>query len=372
MRGFLFRARSVALALLLLVGVLPLDLEAQGRRSAGSVTISFLDVGQGDSILIRSPEGKTALIDAGTSSNVVNTLKSLGVNSIDLVAVSHHHSDHYGGMDNVVRTFRPKYFLASKSGHVTSTYKRLLEDVRNEDVTPLYPTSKGARVLKLGSVNLIVLPERPDEDTKNENNNSIGIVVSYGKFAVLLTGDSEETERAWWLKQCPDALKDITVLKLAHHGSRNGTNAQWLDITQPEIAVASLGTGNDYGHPHKETLDLLKKYNLTLLRTDQRGTITIESDGQDWDLVGSGRSNSEMAQRDTGSNSRSGSSGSTRKLNLNTASASDIARLPGIGSTTAEDIVAGRPYRSIDELMEVDGMGRGRVDKIRGQVTVTR
>lgn len=370
MSGFVNRLRIAGLALLLLVGILPLELEAQGRRSAsaGSITVSFLDVGQGDSILIRSPEGKTALIDAGTSNNVVKTLKSLGVNSIDLVAVSHHHSDHYGGMDDVVKTFHPKYFLSSKSGHVTSLYKRLLEDVRNQDVTALYPTNKGARILKLGSVNLIVLPESPDEDTKNENNNSIGIIVSYGKFAVMLTGDSEETERAWWLKQCPDALKDITVLKLAHHGSRNGTNARWLDVTQPEIAVASLGKDNDYGHPHKETLDLLKKYNLTLLRTDQRGTITIESDGQDWDLVGSGRSNSEMARRD----SNGSSAGSSRKLDLNTASTRDIASLPGIGTSTARDIVAGRPYRSVDELMELEGMGQGRFERIRNQVTVTR
>ena len=343
-----------------------MGLEAQGRRSAGSLTISFLDVGQGDSVLIQSPEGKVALIDAGTSNNVVKTMQSMGIKSVDLAVVSHHHSDHYGGMDYVIRTFHPKYFLATKTGHVTSSYKRLLEDVQAEDITALYPTSKGARVLKLGSVNLIVLPQ-PPEDTQSENNNSIGIVVSYGKFAALLTGDSEDAERNWWLKQCPDALKDIAVLKLAHHGSRNGTNARWLDVIKPEIAVASLGAGNDYGHPHKETLELLKRYNLSLLRTDQRGTITIESDGYDWDVV---KRDSQMEM--AGTDSRGGSGNSARKLNLNTASTADLAKLPGIGSSTARDIVAGRPYRSVDELMEIDGMGQGRFDRIRGQLTVTR
>ena len=376
------RARRLALALVLLLVALPLGLEAQGRRS-GSLTVSFLDVGQGDSVLIQSPEGKTALVDSGTSRGVVDTLKRLGVKEIDLVVVSHHHSDHYGGMDDVVKAFHPKYFLATKSGHVTSSYKKLLRDVHDEGITALFPDPKGARILKLGSVNLIVLPQ-PPEDTEEENDNSIGMVVSYGTFSVLLTGDSEEPEREWWLKKCPDAFRDIPVIKLAHHGSRNGTNAQWLDLVKPELAVASLGSGNDYGHPHRETVELLKKYKIPFLRTDQRGTITIQSDGRDWDLVGG----SEMASRDGNDapsstrNTRkpassrddfahNGSSGSSAgRVNLNTASASEIAKLPGIGSSTARDIIAGRPYRSVDELLEIDGLGQGRVDQIRSQVTV--
>jgi competence protein ComEC len=94
-------------------------------------TIDFLEVGQGDAILIRSPEGKTALIDAGPSKDVVPLLRTPGVTSIDLVVVSHHHADHYGGMDDVIRAFRPRFFVATNSSHTTPAYLKLLTLVRD-------------------------------------------------------------------------------------------------------------------------------------------------------------------------------------------------------------------------------------------------
>ena len=87
-----------------------------------TATIDFLDVGQGDAILIRSPEGKTALIDAGPSKEIVRLIRERGVKSIDLVVVSHHHADHYGGMDDVIRAFHPRFFLATDSSHTTPHY----------------------------------------------------------------------------------------------------------------------------------------------------------------------------------------------------------------------------------------------------------
>ena len=104
--------------------------------------------------------------------------------------------------------------------------------------------------------------------------------MKYGSFSVLLTGDSEETERQWWLKHDPELMRNCTILKLAHHGSRNGTDARWLQTVRPELAVASLGKNNEYGHPHSETISLLRRAGLPLLRTDQLGTITITSDGR--------------------------------------------------------------------------------------------
>ena len=104
---------------------------SSGVRPAKPVTIEVLDVGQGDSILIRSPEGKTALIDAGpTRYAAVRALKRKGITSLDMVAISHHHSDHYGGMDEVVKAMKPRYFVASRSGHSTSLYLKLLKTVR--------------------------------------------------------------------------------------------------------------------------------------------------------------------------------------------------------------------------------------------------
>jgi beta-lactamase superfamily II metal-dependent hydrolase len=243
-----------------------------------------LDVGQGDSILIRSPEGKTALIDAGpTRDGALNALRRSGVDHLDLVAISHHHIDHYGGMQEVIRAFKPRYFLASHSGHTTRTYLRLLQAVEAEGITAIQPASE-ARKIGLGSVELTIFPQ-PPEDRRDENNNSVCIRLKYGAFSLLLPGDSEGPERRWILQYHPALIRDCTILKLAHHGSRNGTDARWLAVVRPELAVASMGRNNEFGHPHSETLGLLQRNAIPLLRTDQLGTIIIESNGRDWSVA---------------------------------------------------------------------------------------
>jgi competence protein ComEC len=263
----------------LLLALVPAQVQVQSTATqAGTLTVEFLDVGQGDAVLIRSPEGKTALIDAGPSKEIVPTLKRLGVRSIDLVAVSHHHSDHYGGLEAVIREFRPRFFLATNSSYTTPLYLKLLRLVRDSGMQAIVPTD-APRKIGLGSVTLTIFPQ-PPEDRRDENDNSIGIRVDYGAFSVLLTGDSQAKERAYWEANCPDLLQNCTVLKLAHHGSKNGTDARWPSLVRPRLAVASLGKSNDFGHPHPETLALLARYQIPLLRTDLAGTVTVVSDGR--------------------------------------------------------------------------------------------
>jgi competence protein ComEC len=285
--SFFRRPRFVALFLFALAFTAspgPTGAQLFERPAAKVVTIEVLDVGQGDSILIRSPEGKTALIDAGPTKNAaLSALRRKGIESLDLVAISHHHSDHYGGMDQVVRAMKPHYFLASRSGHTTTLYLRLLKTVEAEGITVIEPTAR-ARKIELGSIELTIFPQPPD-DRKEENNNSIGLRLRYGSFSMLLSGDSEGTERQWWLKHDPELVRNCTILKLPHHGSRNGTDARWLQTVRPELAVASLGKNNEYGHPHSETVSLLARSGIPLLRTDQLGTITITSDGRTWQVI---------------------------------------------------------------------------------------
>jgi competence protein ComEC len=280
----------VLLALVLAAPASPCFAQLVSGWSSGAgkpVAIDFLDIGQGDSILIRSPEGKTALVDAGPSRDAAaKLLKSKGITSLDIVIVSHHHSDHYGGMDQVIRNFKPKYFVATGSSHTTKGYLKLLQTVKAEGITAVAPTAK-PRNIELGSVLLTIFPQ-PPLDHQEENNNSIGVRLEYGKFSVLMTGDSETDEREWWMAHNSSLIRDCTILKLAHHGSRNGTDQRWLDLVQPEAAVASLASGNDYGHPHSETVSLLRKNEVPFLRTDQRGTITIVSNGRTWNIVNSG------------------------------------------------------------------------------------
>ena len=115
--------------------------------------------------------------------------------------------------------------------------------------------------------------------------NSIGIRLDYGEFSALLTGDSEKSERSWWMKNADGGLfRLVTVMKAAHHGSRNGTDLAWLKAAKPSLVVISCGKDNKYGYPHKETLDLLEEQKVPVKRTDVDGTIKIESDGKTWNV----------------------------------------------------------------------------------------
>jgi beta-lactamase superfamily II metal-dependent hydrolase len=340
----------------------------------GAVTVDFLDVGQGDAILIRSPEGKTALVDAGHSSDLVSLLKQQGVTSLDLAVVSHHHADHYGGMDDVIRTFRPRVFLASSSAHTSEQYLRLLRLVRDRGVQAIGPTQR-PRKIELGSVMLTIFPQAPD-DLNEENNNSVGVRVAYGGFSVLLPGDAETHERRWWEHVAPDLAADATVLKLAHHGSRNGTDERWLDLVRPKVAVASLGKDNDFHHPHPETVELLNQHQIPLLRTDRDGTVTIRSDGLHWQAL----THPQVATgwpiggaRGTGRSEGTRHSGPKHpdgRINLNRATRTELRTLPGIGPVLADRIVKRRPFRSVDDLVDVDGIGEKRLADLRPFVRV--
>jgi competence protein ComEC len=252
---------------------------------AGFATIEFLDVGQGDAILIRSPEGKVALVDAGPANRIVGQLRDRGIRSIDLVVVSHHHQDHYGGMAAVIRAFHPRVFLDADSPHVTTNYVALLRTVKDEKITAIRAGS-ASRKIELGSVTLTTFPQAP-RDENNENNNSIGIRVEFGAFSALLTGDAEGKERRWWSKNAPELCERVDVLKLAHHGGRDGTDGRWLALTSPGLAVASMAAGNEFGHPHPETVALLGSMGIPFRRTDQDGPIVVRTDGRTFSVGGS-------------------------------------------------------------------------------------
>jgi len=257
----------------------------QPKSPGDQITVDFLDVGQGDSVLIRSPEGKTALIDAGPPRDgFVQMLKKRGVKHIDLAVLTHHHNDHFGNMAAVIEEFKPKVFLDSNSSHSTKKYQDVGRAVAAAGSEVINPYPEKERKIILGSVLLRVFPQ-PPEDEENENNNSIGMRVQFGEFSVLLAGDAGEEERDWWMKNIDKSLyRNARVMLLSQHGAIAGIDWVWLQTVNPKAAVASSGYGDKYG-PHLRTIKMLSMAKVQLLRTDTVGTITITSDGKEWKIA---------------------------------------------------------------------------------------
>ena len=250
---------SLLLALCLLAG----GLHGQGLE------LRFLDIGQGDAIFIRSG-GKTALMDAGRSGNIVPTLDSLAVDTIDLLVVSHNHADHIGGVPAVLQRLPVLYYLDNGVPASTDVYRESMYLVERLGITYLEPTS---RTIRLGEANLRILSLPLEGDPTDQNNSSVGVLVEYGTFKALLTGDSEVAELSAWLAQI--SVPDVDVLKAGHHGSNNGLTPDWLDRTAPEVVVITVGRNNAYGHPQPWALEQYRATGARIYRTDRDGEVTI-------------------------------------------------------------------------------------------------
>ena len=261
------RAVTICVALSLLL-VLLVSCENSPER----LTLTFIDVGQGDAVLIRSPTGQNVLYDGGRpAEEVLGYLQAVGVTTLDLVIASHADADHIGGLEAVVRAYQPKLFLDNGLTHDTQTYRGLLRAVRDAGSQVVPPT---ARRIGLGDAALQIIPP-PDDAGLSSNDHSVGVIVSYGKFRAALTGDAEGPEVRWWLDNVPELLEPVAVYKAAHHGSPNGDSEESMATFKPKTVVISVGKDNAYGHPSEEALALYKGVGAEVYRTDQSGTVQV-------------------------------------------------------------------------------------------------
>ena len=239
----------------------------------GVLTIRFLDVGQGDSILITSPEGKSVVIDGGKSeSRMRELIRQYGIKNVQMVVATHADADHITGLIPIVALNRPQLFVNNGLSHPTQTWQKLLNVVRLAGTKGLKAT--GNQVVNLGSVSFTLLA--PPAGMADQNTNSVGLLVQYGTFRALMTGDSESPETEAWLRTLPTSvLGPVDVYKSIHHGAANGDSLKWLQAMQPRNVVISVGQPNSYGHPTRTALDLYRKVGAVMYRTDQQGTVTV-------------------------------------------------------------------------------------------------
>lgn len=239
--------------------------------------VHFIDVGQGDCTLIAS-EGHYMLIDAGDNDKgtlIQNYLYKRGIKELEYIVGTHPDADHIGGMDVILYKFDCKNVFMPEVENDTYTYRDVVNTLKQKGYVSQMPET--GREYQLGKATFTVLA--PDKSYEKVNDNSICILLTYEDTKFLFVGDAEEEEETDILGKYKDIKAD--VYKVAHHGSSTGSTEDFLKAVSPKYAVISCGKNNDYGHPHQIVLKRLEKFGIEVFRTDQMGTIVLESDGKE-------------------------------------------------------------------------------------------
>lgn len=273
----------VLVLLLMAFGGYELDLWGIGSASLprdGAFRVVFLDVGQGDSILLCMPNGDYALVDAGENDcgdAVVQKLRNYNVGKLAFAVGTHPHSDHIGGLDVVLSQLETGVVYMPDYGATTKSYNDLLDVIEEKDIPAEIP-AEGDLIYSRDGLSVRVLYN--GDGAEDANNASIVLRVTYGKDALLLTGDAETPVEDQLLNAGIDISANL--YKFGHHGSSTSNSEAFLEAVDPVYGVVSCGRDNDYGHPHREILQRVKKYGIELYRTDELGDILFASEGAGW------------------------------------------------------------------------------------------
>jgi competence protein ComEC len=248
--------------------------------TSANLTVHFIDVGQGDSILIDMGDTEV-LIDAGVrSTTVADYIAPYVQGPLDVMIATHQHADHIGGLIEVLARYKVADIWTNGETATTVVYKDFTNAAKNEGAA-LHIAERG-QTITAGSLTFKVLnPGRPLMN--DANNDSIVLWLKYGDIDCLFEGDAEQEAEASML--AASVVPDCDILKVGHHGSRTASSAAYLNVAKPEVAIYMAVVGNTYGHPHIETINALHDIGATIYGTDVHGTITVTTDGTDY-LVG--------------------------------------------------------------------------------------
>lgn len=243
-----------------------------------NLTVNFIDVGQGDSILV-NVNGKNMLIDGSTKSagpTVVSYLRDQGVSTIDVLVSTHPHEDHIGGLPAVLSAFPVKLVVDSGQPYSTQTYESYLTIIDQKNIP--YVVGRYGQTIDMGpnvKVEVLSPPDALINDAANDN--SIVLMVTYGETEFIFMGDAGKETEAYLLSS--GASVDADIIKVGHHGSRYSSGTSFIAAVSPDVGVIEVGADNNYGHPAPETLQTLATYGVTVYRTDLNGDMVVTTDG---------------------------------------------------------------------------------------------
>ena len=278
---------SLLLVILLILSVAGCGIttpkQDEKQRDAVKLRVHFLDVGQGDSILLES-EGEFVLVDAGEKDCgrfVLDYIRDRDADSLKYVIATHPHTDHIGGLTTVINGIKTENFITCETDQQTATWKNVLKAVDKNDVN--YIDAMVGSSYRFGEAEFTILAPHSSSYEGGYNDYSVVIMAQYGDNRFLLTGDAGKVSEREMLEAGADLHAD--VLKCGHHGSSDSSSEGFLLQVDPAFAVVSCAQNNEYGHPHTETLQKLELMHCTCLRTDTMGTIVAAADGKHIDFT---------------------------------------------------------------------------------------
>ncbi len=322
--------------------------------------IHFIYAGQADATLLQLKENDeliNILIDAGDwkRNDVLTYLQNEEIDDIDLIAITHPHADHIGQLDIILESLNVGEVWMNGDTNNSQSFANALEAIEKSGVDYYEPTA--GESFEIGSLTIDVIhPTDSFTESNNNstiNNNSIVMRVQYKDTSFLFTGDAErEAEREMLAS---DVQLNADILHVGHHGSKTSSSEEFLDAVNAEIAIYSAGIDNSYGLPSPETIERLNQRHRLVYGTDKYGTIILNTDGKSYHI--STEEEGILPSPVEGNEC----------VNINTASKEDLQKIIHIGENSAEELIKLRPYESLNELIEINGIGEKRLEDIKEQ-----